>query len=380
MNNIKHICNCYGCGVCAIVCPRKIIEIKENPNGFYEPVVIDMTHCNECGLCLSVCAFNDTKITTGKTTPDFYAAWSKDAKIRHNTSSGGIGFMLAKHLIGQGFRACGVRYNPQTKRAEHFITDTIEGFLPSMGSKYIPSYTLEGFSKLNRKDQFFITGTPCQIDSIRRWIRKVNIEHNFVLLDFFCHGVPSLNMWRKYLQTLPIQSGDDIQVKWRDKTNGWHDSWTMNIFSNKHEFTSSFLTNGDWFYRFFLGNFCLSKACYDHCKYKMEASAADIRIGDLWGNAYRDNNEGVSALLALTARGKEIIGALDECHLELHPGSVVMEGQMRKSAPKPMIYPLINQMLKSNKSLPNIFIYIKIYNFLRLPVRVFHKIKTLITQ
>lgn len=371
--------NCYGCGVCAIACPQKIIEIKENAKGFYGPVVSEPDRCTDCGLCLSVCAFNDTRVLPGTehSEPNYYAAWSKDETIRRETSSGGIGFVLAKHLIEQGFKACGVRYNPEKNRAEHFIANTVENYLPSIGSKYIPSYTFDGFSKLNRKERFFVSGTPCQIDSLRRWIRKVRIEDHFILMDFFCHGVPSLTLWRKYLQY--VGAGTINQVKWRDKTTGWHDSWTIKIINrNSSIYRSSLLRNNDLFYRFFLGNFCLGEACY-HCKYKMASSAADIRIGDLWGDAYDKNQKGVSALLAITKKGKKLVETLDDCQLIQHPASVVLEGQMQTSASKPLIYPLINQMLKQEgKTLPLIFMYVKGYNFLKLPIRVLRKIKRVI--
>lgn len=35
--NISNIHDCYGCGVCAVVCSQKIIEISLNSDGFYEP-------------------------------------------------------------------------------------------------------------------------------------------------------------------------------------------------------------------------------------------------------------------------------------------------------------------------------------------------------
>ena len=35
--NISEVGNCYGCGVCAISCPKHIIEIQLNDDGFYEP-------------------------------------------------------------------------------------------------------------------------------------------------------------------------------------------------------------------------------------------------------------------------------------------------------------------------------------------------------
>lgn len=59
----------------------------------------------------------------------------------------------------------------------------------------------------------------------------------------------------------------------------------------------------------FLGDYCCNKACQKACKYKYNRSSADIRIGDAWGNEYKDNEKGISALIAFTAKGQEIISS-----------------------------------------------------------------------
>ena len=67
-----------------------------------------------------------------------------------------------------------------------------------------------------------------------------------------------------------------------NKLTAWHDSYDLLIRGEK-SFYNSRLSQGDRFYRFFLSDACLGKACYERCKYKYDRSAADIRIGDLWG-------------------------------------------------------------------------------------------------
>ena len=298
-----------------------------------------------------------------------YAAWSNDRKTRRKCSSGGVGFEMGRTLINKGYKVCGVRYNVANNRAEHYIATTIEELIPSIGSKYIQSYTVDGFQSINRKEKYLVTGTPCQIDSFRRYIQKFRCEDNFVLMDFFCHGVPSMLVWQRYINEVKKITGQITYVSWRNKFTGWHDSWAMSIDGEKvgekvnwHDSYNllikgkkcsynSRLSQGDPFYRLFLSDSCLGKACYEKCKYKYDHSSADIRIGDLWGKAYKDNEDGVSAAIAFTAKGDELL-KLCNCMLVEHPFDVVAEGQMKKMPKNGNFIMAARTFMKVNISLP----------------------------
>lgn len=284
--NISSVHDCYGCGVCATACGRKIIEINLNEEGFYEPHITDPNKCTNCGICTEVCAYLHGELALKETKIYPYAAWSKDYLVRRKCSSGGAGFEIGKYLLEQGYKVCGVRYNADKNRAEHYIATTLEELVPSAGSKYIQSYTVDGFKAINRKEKYLVTGTPCQIDSFRRYIQRFHCEDNFVLLDFFCHGVPSMLAWKKYIDWAEKQVGKITYASWRNKWTGWHDSWAMGIDGEKHgekidwhdsynmlirekkSFLESRRSQGDMFYQLFLGDYCLGKQCYEHCKYK----------------------------------------------------------------------------------------------------------------
>lgn len=346
--NISNIHDCFGCGVCATVCTHNVIEIKLNKAGFYEPVMKYSDKCTDCGLCVNVCSYSHEGLSLADVQIKSYAAWSNDTQVRRKCSSGGVGFEVGRTLIGKGYKVCGVRYNPDTNRAEHYIATTVEELIPSIGSKYIQSYTVDGFKAINRKEKCLVTGTPCQIDSFRRYIRKFRCEDNFVLMDFFCHGVPSMWLWRKYVAEVEKKIGKITYASWRNKFTGWHDSWAMSmdgektgekvdwhdsynmLIREKKGFYNSRLSQGDPFYRLFLSDTCLGKACYDKCKFKYDHSSADIRIGDLWGKTYKDNEDGVSAAIAFTDKGNEVLHQCN-CTLVEHPFEVVAEGQMKKN-------------------------------------------------
>lgn len=365
MNNISKIHDCYGCGVCATACGRKIIEIGLNAEGFYEPHITDPNKCTNCGICTEVCAYLHGELALKETKIYPYAAWSKDHLVRRKCSSGGAGFEIGKYLLGQGYKVCGVRYNADKNRAEHYIATNVNELIPSAGSKYIQSYTVDGFKAINRKEKYLVTGSPCQIDSFRRYIRKFRCEDNFVLLDFFCHGVPSMLVWKKYTEWAEKQVGKITYASWRNKWTGWHDSWAMGIDGEEHgekinwhdsydmlirgkkSYIESRLSQGDMFYQLFLGDCCLGKQCYDHCKYKYNRSSADIRIGDLWGKTYNDDEDGVSGAVAFTQKGNEV---LKQCNCELveHSFDVVAEGQMKTCPQRIGAYNKILETLKND--------------------------------
>lgn len=392
MNNISSIHNCYGCGVCAASCGKKIISIRLDKDGFYSPYIDDPEKCTGCGICLDVCAFNhdERALKPEEIKIKSWAAWSDDEAVRRKCSSGGIGFEIGKQLIEQGYQAVGCRYDIQKQRAEHYIATTVEEFVQSIGSKYIQSYTEEAFKQIKRREQkYLITGTPCQIDSFRRMIRKFRCEDNFVLMDFYCHCVPSMHAWKAYIKMLEPKIGEVTYASWRNKFEyGWHDSWLMGMDGDKtskpidwHDsynhlirvkktFIQSRMSQGDLFYKLFLGDICLGPQCEKHCKYKYDKSSADIRIGDLWGNAYKENQKGVSALVAFTEKGHHVVEGLKDVSLVEHPFEVVAEGQMKKNAKAKEIKSLVMCALKKNIQLNGCFF--KIIFFVQ---RVLNKIK-----
>lgn len=353
--NISNIKNCYGCGVCAKVCSKQIIKIVLNDEGFYEPRITDVAKCTDCGLCMDVCSYSHNDLSLATSFVKSYAAWSNEPAVRRKCSSGGIGFEVGRTLINNGYKVCGVKYNPDSNRAEHYIATTVEELIPSIGSKYIQSYTVDGFKAINRKEKYLVTGTPCQIDSFRRYIRKFRCEDNFILMDFFCHGVPSMWLWQKYTAEVEKVTGKITYASWRNKFTGWHDSWAMSmdgektgekvdwhdsynmLIKGKKGFYNSRLSQGDAFYRLFLSDSCLGKACYDKCKFKYDKSSADVRIGDLWGKTYQDNEDGVSAAIAFTEKGEDVLKQ-SNCTLVEYPFEVVAEGQMKHAPVKGKLY------------------------------------------
>ena len=99
---------CCGCGACAHKCPVKCIEMREDNEGFKQPVV-DKDACIECGICESVCPVINEPVKR-----DFkalaYGGYSYDTKARDQSSSGGMFSLFAKLILDRGGAVYGASY------------------------------------------------------------------------------------------------------------------------------------------------------------------------------------------------------------------------------------------------------------------------------
>lgn len=349
--NILEFDHCYGCGVCELICPIHIISMRLNSDGFYSPYIEDVEKCINCELCLKTCAFNTTATKPVTSTNYlYYAAWAKDKEVRNMSSSGGFGYSLLSLLIAKGYKVCVVRYNAKKRRAEHYIATSLKDLRESAGSKYLQSYPTNALKELKSKGKWAVVGTPCQIHSLRKYIRIKHREKDFVLLDFFCHGVPSYHLFNKYLEEIEEKNGKSTNVQWRIKKGyGWHDSWVMRVTCKNGIYEQAF-SKGDLFYQFFLKNRCLNTSCYIDCKYKMIDSYSDIRMGDLWGSKFATNEKGVSGVVVFSEKGKIILNDSQVvCSFSQESPAVVLESQMKTCATKSVSYKFIKKYLSNNK-------------------------------
>lgn len=333
--NVSNFDYCFGCGVCAVACKHKAITMQYDKEGFYHPVV-DQSACVDCGICLDVCSFNHDDVMKPKEQElGSYAAWSKDRDTRIYCTSGGLSYEFGKKCIGDGYQFCGVRYNVEKKRSEHYLATTVEELAASKQSKYIQSWSVDAFQQFKRGQKYLVTGVPCQIDSLRRYLRKFKMEDDFILLDFFCHGIPSKWMFDQYLKYVEKKVGKASSVTWRntimpDGSPCWQESTNVNIRGERGLWQSR-TVKGDIFFCLFFQEFCNGRHCHHNCRFRMFSSAADIRLCDLWGGTYKDNKEGVSGVMLFSEKANRLFESLDSIEYKKEPKEIVGEGQMAEN-------------------------------------------------
>lgn len=338
MKNISELDHCYGCGVCVVSCPVEIISMRQTADGFYAPHIEHQDRCIDCGRCVRVCSFCNG--LAPRTEPvRCHAGYVRDREARRRASSGGIAHALLRHTLHKGGKALAVRYNRASGFAEHYVIEHEDEMGEASGSKYLQSHTEEALRAIDFKDKsirWTVVGTPCQIASLRRLLDMRRASERFLLVDIFCHGVPSQHLWTRYLKEYRLE-GDNMS--WRDKDEGWHTPYVISAFDKEgRRLRYSPWTEGDDFYNIYMGNTCFNRCCYTECKFKSLDSAADLRLGDFWGDRYATDREGVSVIAALSERGRQAIEELrGDCHLEDVTEEDALDGQLTSTLAYPRV-------------------------------------------
>ncbi len=322
----SQIRQCTACQMCGAVCPVDAITIRLDENGFYRPK-IDITKCIDCGLCVKSCyKFDHSILKSDLANKKIVAAWAKNSEIVESTTSGGIADVLAKKLIEDGYKCIGVVYNTDDNIAEGKIASTHEEILSFRGSKYIQSYSVDAFKELvktSKDSKFAVFGLPCQIYAIDRFLTNRKIRDNHILIDLYCHGCPSLNVWEKYIDEIKskLNAKKILSVNFRSKVRGWGNFYVVVVvvedFSgNKRKYISPKIN--DAFYEMFFSDLVLNDSCQD-CVLRSTLEYTDIRLGDFWGKSYINNHTGVSGVTISTSRGQKFFDAIQ--------GEIVFEQQ-----------------------------------------------------
>ena len=358
MNNIedKTQKKCTGCGACISICPVSAIGYKINEYGFYKAFVNE-DKCIRCGKCKKVCVKynenNKVKLKDGI----LYSAMSKDENVVKKCTSGGIAYEIARYGINNGYYILGVIYNYEKEIAESILTNKIEDLEKIKGSKYLQSDMGKATTLFLNKckedinNKFIIFGTPCQLEGISRLVETQKIKNEIIKIDLFCHGVPSYRVWEQYLNQIKLKNDIDKikECNFRSKEFGWH-QYCIEINTNDNKL--KIISGKSDFYKTFFDNMFLNDSCYD-CNVRQNNSYADIRLGDFWGKKYYSDLKGVSAVLVLTSKGKQIIEKIND-NINLFQENNVEECLENQSVKKYSNYDFNNKfkkMLLSNDSI-----------------------------
>jgi len=280
--------------------------MEPDRNGFPVPRIQDS--CTGCGACLKICPAADK--TLSKNNARTYAVMDTPEE-RRKSSSGGMFGIMARKILQNGGLVCGAAYSEDYLSVNHIIISDAAQLDLLRGSKYVQSSTGECFQAVERQlkagRQVLFSGTPCQVDGLRHFLRTD--YKNLILVDIVCHGVPSPLVYRKYISE--NKPGKLLQkVDFREKAHwGW--GTASSIFADNRVYRKDCYTDPYW--KAFLGGMS-TRACCGECKYASMSRYGDITIGDFWGVSEiapaMDDRLGTSLVLVNTDKGKKFWDSL----------------------------------------------------------------------
>ena len=307
---IKMNSDCMGCHGCQNICPKNCISMELDKEGFLYPNV-NYDLCVKCNKCIDICPI--IYKTSVDNTPVAYACINKNEEIRMASSSGGLFTLISKQVMDMRGVVFGASFNNKFE-LEHNYVYNAEDLSKLRGSKYLQSKI--GYSFKLAKDfldsgrKVLFSGTPCQIAGLQSYLMKP--YDNLLTLDIICHGVPSPNVWRKYLEFRERESHSSIQrITFRQKNEGWKRFSVLFLFDNNTEYRRTLVE--DLYMKAFLSDICLRPSCYN-CKFKTLHRQSDMTLADFWGIENilpeMDDDKGTSLIFVNSKNGKEIFDSM----------------------------------------------------------------------
>ncbi len=329
---------CTGCGACINACPKKIISLQEDEEGFLYPKV-EESKCIDCHLCEKVCPYKKERRTNYNADyPQFYAGQLKSKQDLTLVSSGGAFWAFAQYIISSG----GVVYGAVQENVDniyHKRATDFAGIQDLRRSKYFQSNTKYTFCQakedLKNGKIVLFSGTGCQIAGLQSYLNKD--YNNLYTCEVVCHGVPSNNVWKKYREEKErLENKKIVDLVFRDKSKGWsNNQYKITYEDGSVEYEKS---TQQLFHAGYLQGLFYRPSC-GICRYASLPRVADITLADYWQYKGRfrtqDNDFGVSLISINTSKGAKLLNdipdyldyevtekklALSSCrHLDNHP-------------------------------------------------------------
>lgn len=328
-NVIDEIVNndlCIGCGTCAGICPRKVLEIQDNEHGEYVPTKVQACDSG-CGLCLEVCPFGNNESETQMGAKiygsveginylfetgyylDSYVGYSND--FRQSSASGGMATWLLTKLLKEGivdYVICPTpQKNPEKLFSFEFLRD-VNSVQAASGSVYYPVEMSEVIQKiLEIPGRYAITGLPCFIKALRLAAQKNRkLREKIVITIGLVCGQMKSKHYTEYIAALSGNgnSGKLQRVYYRgkspDKLASNYYYQFIDEYGSQHKIFWNEGVSEAWINRWFTPNAC--NYCDD-----IFAELADVTFMDAWLPEYSRDSRGTNLVLVRSLEVQDII-------------------------------------------------------------------------
>ena len=336
---------CTGCGACVQCCPKRCISWTQREFGFRYPQ-IDKDACVNCGLCEKVCPIDKALEVSDE--QKAYAAVHKDDEVLAKSTSGGAFTAIADAIFAQG----GIVYGAAMRdgmQVKHIRTSGKDDFEGLRSSKYLQSDTGTTYQMveqdLKQGKTVLYSGTPCQIDGLKNFLRKD--YENLYTADIVCHGVGSQAYFDKYMDYARERYGKIKALRFRSKEYaGWSCGGVVVVDSSDCLKKIPYRDFDNYYYSYFLSGDIYRKSCYS-CKYANTNRVGDFTLGDYWGvealNLPLQTENGCSLLLVNNQHAMQLLDEIESldrvettveqaahCNKQLNAPSKLMDSRQNR--------------------------------------------------
>ena len=320
MISIQRKEDCCGCTACESICGRNVITLIPDHEGFLYPQV-DSSKCVDCHLCEKVCPIITRKNgISEREYQQFYAVRHKDNAILMNSSSGGAFSAIAQAILGKGGVVYGATYDGNMV-VRHVGVYNNDELWKLRGSKYVQSdirgifKEIKSFLTMGRCVLF--SGTPCQVDGLKNYLRK-DYEH-LITIDLVCHAAGSPLLFQNYIDYLEAKlKGRITWINMRDKTKwGWSHNFLQSV--NTENGVKSYQDDGviKW-WSIYYSHLTNRPACHE-CLYTNYRRPGDITLADFWDDEQKRpelmSDKGTSLTIVNSDKGRRILESIKDLSL-----------------------------------------------------------------
>ena len=303
--------SCTGCSACVNSCHAGALTISMSSEGFYRPS-LNTDKCIRCYACERNCPVLNPPQRNNAEDIKVYAAWNLDEEVRLKSSSGGAFTALADTILTKGGVVFGAAWG-NDMIIEHVAVTEKKDLSKLRLSKYAQSNIGNTFKKvkeyLAQDRHVLFVGTPCQVMGLKRYLGKD--YDKLAMVDFVCHGVPSIKFLQVYSKWLEDKVGKVVKINFRDKRKGWYDN--LRVVTNERGNEKAMLGKNDCYWVAFNNNNNLQECCYN-CVAQGFPRASDMTIADFWGIGkqvpfgHKDEIEkGISLIVVNNNKGKKLL-------------------------------------------------------------------------
>lgn len=307
---------CCGCGVCAGICPFRVLKMVWNHYGELNPELCGDCRTT-CSLCLSTCPFVSENPLEDEIARDLflnhsgishnpylgyylgtYVGYSLSDALRQNSASGGLATWLLEAMLQEDIIdavVCVGQHDVAGHLFSYAVVSNPSEMRRASRSAYYPVELSEPLRYINTTPgRYAITALPCVAKGIRLAARKIsNIRQRIVAIIGLTCGQMKSAHFTAYIAALSGLAGPPRLVNFRGKDpkgtadnfhfifQGYNDTKKISRFDGPSE---------TWSNRWFSLNSC--RFCDD-----IFAEVADVSFMDAWLPEYVDDPRGTNLVI-----------------------------------------------------------------------------------